>query len=45
MKKSNVSKPLSMIFFGLQSPKIFFFGKVFQKTDAQVTGFEGLSHF
>ena len=31
--------------FSALSPKIFFFGKDFQKTDALVTGFEGLSHF
>jgi hypothetical protein len=31
--------------FVLLSPRILFFVKDFQKNDAQVTGFEGLSHF
>jgi hypothetical protein len=31
--------------FVLLSLDFFFFGKDFQRTDAQITGFEGLSHF
>jgi hypothetical protein len=32
-------------FSALLSPKIFFFGKDFQKPDAQVAGLKSLSHF
>jgi hypothetical protein len=31
--------------FSYYSPKIFFFGKDFQKPDAQVAGLKSLSHF
>jgi len=41
----NVSVKLGDSFSYYYRSKSSFLGKIFQKNDAQVTGFEGLSHF